>query len=194
MQDAGIAEADASFDVDGWDAAAKTAALINVLMGGTVTPRDIDRTGIGGVTGAAVRAAIGRSRRVKLVASAWREDGRVRGRVAPEELPATDLLATLDGQQNALVLQTDLLGEIAIVQRGSGLTQTAYALSAIWLPCGADSDELEAVSIDPQRVARAGPPGPPRRAVSRDHVCRPEDGWGCSATGPGPCTAGYEAV
>jgi homoserine dehydrogenase len=38
------------------------------------------------------------------------------------------LLATLDGQQNALVLQTDLLGEIAIVQRGSGLTQTAYAL------------------------------------------------------------------
>ena len=34
MQAAGIAEADASLDVDGWDAAAKTAALANVLMGG----------------------------------------------------------------------------------------------------------------------------------------------------------------
>lgn len=128
MQAAGVAEADASFDVDGWDAAAKAAALINVLMDGAVTPRDIDRTGIAGITGEAVRAAAGRGRRIKLLASAWRENGRARGRVAPEELSATDLLATLEGQQNALVLQTDLLGEIAITQRGSGLTQTAYAL------------------------------------------------------------------
>ena len=29
---------------------------------------------------------------------------------------------------NALVLQTDLLGEIAICQLGGSLTQTAYAL------------------------------------------------------------------
>jgi homoserine dehydrogenase len=128
MQAAGIAEADASFDVDGWDAAAKTAALINVLMGGDVTPHDIARIGIGALTSAAVRDAVARHCRVKLVASASRGNGRVTGRVAPEELPATDLLATLEGQQNALVLQTDLLGEIAVVQRGSGLTQTAYAL------------------------------------------------------------------
>ena len=128
MQQAGIAEADASFDVDGWDAAAKTAALINVLMDGRITPHAIDRTGIGSLTGAAVRGAVARNRRVRLVASAGIREGRPIGRVAPEELPATDLLATLTGQQNALVLQTDLLGEIAIVQRGSGLTQTAYAL------------------------------------------------------------------
>ncbi len=128
MQAAGIAEADASFDVDGWDGAAKTAALINVLMGGRLTPRDIGRTGIGGLTGAVVREAVARNRRVRLVASAVLREGGVAGRVAPEELPADDLLATLGGQQNALILQTDLLGELAIVQRGSGLTQTAYAL------------------------------------------------------------------
>ena len=34
MQARGIAEADPSLDIDGWDAAAKTAALVNVLMGG----------------------------------------------------------------------------------------------------------------------------------------------------------------
>jgi homoserine dehydrogenase len=28
----GVAEADASFDIDGWDSAAKAAALANVLM------------------------------------------------------------------------------------------------------------------------------------------------------------------
>ena len=33
MQAMGVAEADASLDVDGWDAAAKTAALANVLLG-----------------------------------------------------------------------------------------------------------------------------------------------------------------
>jgi homoserine dehydrogenase len=49
-------------------------------------------------------------------------------RVAPEELAQHDLLAGLEGQQNGLILQTDLLEEIAIVQRGGSLTQTAYAL------------------------------------------------------------------
>ena len=44
------------------------------------------------------------------------------------ELPADDLLAGVRGQANALVLQTDLLGEIAICQLDGGLTHTAYAL------------------------------------------------------------------
>ena len=48
--------------------------------------------------------------------------------VRPVELPETDLLAGLRGMANALVLQTDLLGEIAICQLGGSLTQTAYAL------------------------------------------------------------------
>jgi homoserine dehydrogenase len=48
--------------------------------------------------------------------------------VAPEELPAEELLATLRDQQNALVFETDLLGDFAVVQLGGGLTQTAYAL------------------------------------------------------------------
>ena len=59
---------------------------------------------------------------------AAREGRRVTARVAPEELPGDDLLAGLEGQQNAIILQTDLLEEIAIVQRGGSLTQTAYAL------------------------------------------------------------------
>jgi len=52
----------------------------------------------------------------------------VTARVACEALPAGDLLAGVEAQHNALVLETDLLEEIAIVQRGGGLTATAYAL------------------------------------------------------------------
>lgn len=130
MQAAGVAEADASLDVEGWDAAAKTAALANVLMQARTTPAQVDRTGIRGVAADAVRAAARRGGAVKLVASAERDGHGVRARVRPEELPAGDFLAGLRGSDNALVIRTDLLGEIAIVQRDSGLTQTAYAVIA----------------------------------------------------------------
>ena len=40
----GIAEADPSHDLDGWDAAAKAAALANLLLGAALTPADVDAT------------------------------------------------------------------------------------------------------------------------------------------------------
>jgi homoserine dehydrogenase len=128
MQARGVAEADASLDVDGWDAAAKTAALANVLLGANITPRDVDRHGIGPATAPLARTARAVGTRMKLVARAERQGRRVTARVALEELRGDDLLAGLEGQQNALVLKTDLLEEIAIVQRSGSLTQTAYAL------------------------------------------------------------------
>ena len=42
----GIAEADASYDVEGWDSAAKTAALANVLMDARTKPQAISTRGI----------------------------------------------------------------------------------------------------------------------------------------------------
>jgi homoserine dehydrogenase len=128
MQRQGVAEADASLDVDGWDAAAKTAALVNVLMDGAITPRDVDRTGIAHLTGAAVRDALARGRRIRLVASARREGNAVRARVAPEELEREDPLSLLRGMANALYLESDVLGRVGITQLDGGLTQTAYAL------------------------------------------------------------------
>jgi homoserine dehydrogenase len=128
MQARGIAEADPSLDIDGWDAAAKTAALVNVLMGSVMTPHHVARSGIRDVTGADVREAIGRNRRIRLVASASRQGGKVRARVEPELLDHHDPLAGIGDLQNALYLQTDLLGEVGILQRSGTLTHTAYAL------------------------------------------------------------------
>jgi homoserine dehydrogenase len=59
-------------------------------------------------------------RRLKLVARARREGRKVVASVGCEELPSADLLAGVEGHHNALVLETDLLEEIAIVQRGGG--------------------------------------------------------------------------
>jgi homoserine dehydrogenase len=128
MQARGIAEADPSLDVDGWDAAAKTAALVNALMGSVITPHHVSRAGIRDVTGLDVRAALGRNKRLRLVASASRQGGKVRARVEPEILDHLDPLAGVSDVQNALYLQTDLLGTVGIVQGSGSLTQTAYAL------------------------------------------------------------------
>ncbi len=160
MQRAGIAEADASLDIEGWDAAAKTAALANSMMGAQLTPQSIEREGVTAAAEARILAARAVGRRLKLVASAEKAGGIVRGRVRLVELPETDLLAGLEGQQNALVLQTDLLGEIAIVQRGWGLTPTAYGLVS----------DLVAVARDVRRIGatrRSRRPAPRDRCPSR---------------------------
>ena len=128
MQAQGIAEADPSLDIDGWDAAAKTAALMNVLMEARVTPHDIEREGIRQVSMADVGAARDAGLRLRLVASAERDGRRCAGRVRVERLAAHDPLGSLERQQNALLLGTDVLGEIGIMQRDGGLTQTAYAI------------------------------------------------------------------
>jgi homoserine dehydrogenase len=125
MQAEGIAEADPSLDVDGWDAAAKAAALANVFLEGRITPHDVDRTGIGAHTASWAREAKTRGGRVRLVASARRGS---RPEVQPLELAEDDLLAGLRGMANALILDTDTLGRVVICQLDGGLTHTAYAL------------------------------------------------------------------
>ena len=149
MQAMGIAEADASLDLDGWDAAAKTAVLANALLGARVTPHEVERQGITPAAGARAIDARRSHRRLKLVARAGRGPDGISARVGLEPLPEDDLLASLEGRQNAIVLHTDVLGEIAVVQRGSGLTQTAYALLS-------DLMTIARATPQPRAPARAG--------------------------------------
>jgi homoserine dehydrogenase len=153
MRAMGVAEADASLDVDGWDAAAKTAALANVLLRASMTPHDVERQGISAAAGRRAVEARASGRRLKLVARAGRESGRWAARVAPEELAEDDLLAGLEGQQNAIIFHTDLLEEFAIVQRSGSLTQTAYALLS------------DLVTIATHATSRPPPRARPRRTL-----------------------------
>ena len=78
-QDAGIAEADPSLDVDGFDAAVKVVAIANVLMDGDLRVTDIDITGIRELDFAEVRAAKHAGTPIRLVATVEKVDGVVRG-------------------------------------------------------------------------------------------------------------------
>jgi homoserine dehydrogenase len=127
-QELGYAEADPTLDVDGWDAAVKATILANVLMNGNLRPRDVERKGIRGVTLEEVLKPKERGFRLKLLAEVGEEDGKVVARVAPTQVPTTDVLAGVSGALNALRIETDALGEVTIIGPGAGRRPTGYAL------------------------------------------------------------------
>ena len=124
----GIAEANAYYDIDGWDAAVKAVALANVLMDSDVRPSDVNREGIRGIAAEEVQSAAASRMAVRLVARGKRTAGGVELTVAPEKIPLASVLGSVSGTSNALILETDLMGEIAIVETEPGVEQTAYAL------------------------------------------------------------------
>jgi len=124
----GIAEADPSNDLEGWDAAVKIVVLANVLMGADLRPGDVERTGIRGVTAEQATAALRDSKRIKLVCEAVRQDGAVRASVRPTALPLSDPLAQVDRTSSAVTLQTDTLHQLTIVEGDTDPTTTAYGM------------------------------------------------------------------
>ena len=124
----GIAEANSDYDVDGWDAAMKAVALANVLMHADSRPVDVDRDGIRNVEAKDIEEAARCGMAVRLVARGKRSANGVKLTVAPERVPVTSALGSVCGTSNVLAIETDLMGEIAIVENDPGVEQTAYAL------------------------------------------------------------------
>lgn len=124
----GIAEADASFDVDGWDSAAKAAALANVLLDARKSPLEVDRKGIGRLTTEKVLALKDQRKTIALVSRGKRTSSGVSLRIRAEVLEETDLLACVRGTSNLLLLHTDLMGTVGTVSLNPGVEQTAYGV------------------------------------------------------------------
>jgi homoserine dehydrogenase len=124
----GFAEADPSLDVEGWDAAAKTSALLNVLMEGNVTPPEILREGIMKISPEDLKTAKRKSCKIKLLCEGWLENGQPRGRVYPSLVEKSDLFSTIDATSSILSVTTDLMGEICMVERHPEIEQTAYGI------------------------------------------------------------------
>jgi homoserine dehydrogenase len=123
----GIVEADPRHDLDGWDAAVKGCVVANALMGASLRPSDVRRSGIRRVKAERLRRLARDGRSVRLVVRAKRRSGRVRISVGPEEVAPGDPLRT-SGADTVLLLSTDLMGEIGVFEGGATVDQTAYAL------------------------------------------------------------------
>lgn len=133
----GIAETDPSGDVDGWDAAIKVSALVTVLMDIPLKPHDVDRTGIGGLTAADIARAQAEGKRWKLVCSASRSairtENGVSARVAPELVGGESPMYGVSGTSSIIQFETDVLGQLSVVEDNPGPHTTAYGLLADFL-------------------------------------------------------------
>jgi homoserine dehydrogenase len=124
----GVAEADPSYDLDGWDSTAKAAALANVLMDARVTPAQVERRGLADFTTNEVLDLAKSGQTVMLVSRGERAGETVRLSVRPEVVSQTDILATAKGSSNLLLFHTDLMGTVGTVSINPGVEQTAYGL------------------------------------------------------------------
>jgi len=133
-QTLGIAETDATHDIDGWDAAVKTAALITVLMDIPVRLDDIEREGIRDLTPQALRNARRDGWPFKLVCRAQRvgqgEKAGVEATVMPEKVLATSPMGKITGTSSYLHFETDIFPGLAITEENPGLYATAYGMLA----------------------------------------------------------------
>jgi homoserine dehydrogenase len=107
----GIAEADPSLDVEGWDTANKLVIIANSFLGVSATLADVLVQGITQVTAEELRVARGMGNTIKLVARAERKDGGgYRLSVRPTVVPLRSFLGQCDGWEMGIELQSDLYG------------------------------------------------------------------------------------
>ena len=142
----GYAEADPTFDIEGIDAAHKIALLAANAFGMPVRFADAQVEGITRLQGLDVACAEQLGFRIKLLGVARRRhdgdgDGNGNGdgkgnakgvelRVQPALLPATHLMAQVNGSMNAVMVKGDAAGVTMFYGAGAGSEQTASAVIA----------------------------------------------------------------
>lgn len=130
----GIAEADPVLDLDGWDAAAKSALLANVWMGGQLRVVDVVRNGLETLKDTHIERVAAENGRYRLVSTIEQSADGPRAKVAPIVLHEEDPLWTLRGAQGAIEIETDHGHRSILFQKNAGL---ADAVSGLLADCAA---------------------------------------------------------
>ncbi len=129
-QSRGLAEADASWDISGHDAACKLCILAALLTGVGARPSHVLTHGISDVQADDVHLAEALGYSVKLVSSLHMEGEVLHLRVRPTLVPHTHILARVEDAANAVVINTDLARQYVLMGEGAGGYPTACAVIA----------------------------------------------------------------
>jgi len=127
-QEKGYAEADPTYDVEGIDAAHKLAILIRLAYGTPLDFRDIFISGISEIMPLDIQFSREFGYRIKLLAIAKMDHGRIEARVHPTMIPEGHLLSTVDSVFNAIYIQGDAVGPTLFYGQGAGQMPTASAV------------------------------------------------------------------
>lgn len=126
----GIAEADASYDVDGWESAMKLCALANVLFGAELRPTDVARCGIRDLTSSEIRDAAAAGTPYRLMGHLGRDAaGAVHARVAPARCTADGPLGIVHGATLVMHYEAEMFpGGLTVTSHNPDPTTTAYGM------------------------------------------------------------------
>ena len=127
-QEKGYAEADPALDVDGIDTAHKIAILTALAYGAKINLADVYIEGISKITPLDVEFAEHFGYRIKLLAISKRKGDKIEARVHPTMIPLDNLLSSVNGTVNAIMVSGDAVGDIMLYGRGAGMMPTASAV------------------------------------------------------------------
>ncbi len=126
----GYAEADPTFDIEGVDAAHKATILSAIAFGVPVQFGKAHVEGITALQAADIRYAEQLGYRIKLLGIARRREHGIELRVHPTLIPASRLIANVEGAMNAVVVKADAVGTTLYYGKGAGSEPTASAVIA----------------------------------------------------------------
>ncbi|MEF0646736.1 homoserine dehydrogenase [Acinetobacter nosocomialis] len=126
-QTKGIAEPDSSFDVDGWDTAAKITILANTVLGADIKIQDIPRQGIGHVTPDHIRDWKKENVIPRLVGFIHVKNQQIETGVELRLVRANHAFAHLQGSQKCIRVLTQEMGEFVVSGGASAPLATAAA-------------------------------------------------------------------
>jgi homoserine dehydrogenase len=129
-RDAGVLEGDGSWDLEGWDAAAKLVILANAVLSEPATMDDVALTGVIDLKPETLQAAQERGQRYRLIARAeLARDGGYQLTVRPEPLSLNHPLGHLGEKQMGVVYETDIYGTVtAVIDEPSPVPSAATML------------------------------------------------------------------
>jgi homoserine dehydrogenase len=127
-QEKGYVEADPTYDIEGIDAAHKLAILIRLAFGTPIRFKEIFIGGISNITPLDIQFSREFGYRIKLLAIAKIDQGKVEARVHPTMIPERHLLSTVESVFNAIYIKGDAVGPTLFYGQGAGQMPTGSAV------------------------------------------------------------------
>ncbi|MBN2844624.1 MAG: homoserine dehydrogenase [Deltaproteobacteria bacterium] len=138
-QDLGFAEADPTFDVEGIDVAHKLVITLTLSYGKRVAMDDIHREGISEIREQDIEFAGELGYKIKLLAIAMRKEDSIEARIHPTMIPFDHILASVNGNYNAVHFVGDASGSVFLYGQGAGMMPTASAVVSDLVDIGRDA-------------------------------------------------------
>jgi homoserine dehydrogenase len=127
-QELGFAESDPRLDVQGYDAKYKLVIAIAHTFGTFVKPETVANIGIDRISDLDLKFARENNYSIKLVARAFKKDGKIFGFVAPQFVLSTHPLAAVRNEYNAVQVEGAFAEKQLFIGKGAGSYPTGSAV------------------------------------------------------------------